>query len=145
MTQEKQLLLKDLSARLLYGVKVLDNSHKDYGASILINIGIDGSILVDNEINDIQYYPIVDDIKPYLRSLSSMTDEEKKELEYIFYENDSPCWCFEDGCLSFSGGNDFLCPEYVEIYIDFCNQHYLDYRGLIEEGLALEAPKDMYK
>lgn len=126
MIQEKQRLLKDLSARLPYGVKVLDNSHKDYGASKVINIGIDGSILVDNETNDIQYYPIIDDIKPYLRSLSSMTEEE--ENQYITLN------AYEDG----------IFPHTEEAF-DYLNANYFDYRFLILEGIALEAPEDMYK
>lgn len=128
MIQEKQRLLKDLSARLPYGVKVLDNSHKDYGASKVINIGIDGSILVDNETNDIQYYPIIDDIKPYLRSLSSMTEEEDARR----------CAFLDD----IEGG---LEDDTIPNYINWLNANYFDYHNLIPEGLALEALEDMYK
>ena len=77
--QNKDLLLKYLSMALPYGVKVLDTFNENYGVSKLINIGIDGSMLVDNDLNDIQYYPVIAGTKPYLRTLSSMTDEEKKE------------------------------------------------------------------
>lgn len=126
MTQEKQRLLKDLSVRLPYGVKVLDNSHKDYGASKVINIGIDGSILVDNETNDIQYYPIIDNVRPYLRSLSSMTEEE--ENQYFLLN------AYETGIF-----------PYTEGAFDYLNANYFDYRFLIPEGLALEAPENMYK
>lgn len=122
--KDKKLLLVELCARLPYGVKVLDNSHKNYGVSKLINIGIDGSMLIDNEINDIQYYPIIDETKPYLRSMSSMTLEE--------YEDYNACAGY---------GN------YEEVMVDrleFLHKNHFDYRGLIEKGLAIEAPKNMY-
>lgn len=124
MTQEdRELLLKDLCGRLPYGVKVLDNSHKNYGVSKLINIGIDGSMLIDNEINDTQYYPIIDETRPYLRPMSSMTEEEKIDYQAFF---------------NYDG------VEYPEEYIDWLNVHHFDYRDLIGKGLALEAPNDMY-
>ncbi len=139
MTQkEKQLLLKDLSARLPYGLKVqiqkLDEDkiidNEDFGYMWL------GMVLFDNPYHQ---------VKPYLRPMSSMTEDEREELEGIFRRIDNPCTVDEDGCLSFYGGNDFLSPEDLEVYIDFCNQHHLDFRGLIPMGLALEAPEDMYK
>lgn len=122
--EDRELLLKDLCGRLPYGVKVLDNSHKNYGVSKLINIGIDGSMLIDNETNDTQYYPIIDETRPYLRPLSSMIEEEKIDYQAFFNY---------DGI------------EYPEEYIDWLNAHHFDYRGLIGKGLALEAPNDMYK
>ena len=128
MTQKKQLLLKDLSARLLYGVKVLDNSHKDYGVSKVINIGIDGSILVDNETNDIQYYPIIDDVRPYLRSLSSMTEEEDARR-----------------CAFLDDIEEGLEDDTIPNYINWLNANYFDYHNLIPKDLAFEAPEDMYK
>jgi len=132
MTQEdKELLLKDICARLLYGVKVLDNSHKDYGVSKIINIGFDGSILVDNEMDDIQYYPIIDDIKPYLRPMGSMTGEEKKEFHHI-------------ASLQRNYLGDDIFYTHWQMY-DWLNKNMFDYRGLIEKGLALVVPDDMYE
>ena len=122
--EDRELLLKDLCGRLPYGVRVLDNSHKNYGVSKLINIGIDGSMLIDNETNDTQYYPIINETRPYLRPMSSMTEKEKIDYQAFF---------------NYDG------VEYPEEYIDWLNAHHLDYRGLIGKGLALEAPNDMYK
>ena len=72
MTQEeKQLLLKDLSTRLPYGVK-LDNGLKLRSVDALTQIvGCSGS---DRK---------VDYVKPYLRSLSSMTEEERQSIEKL--------------------------------------------------------------
>lgn len=127
--EDKELLLADLCGRLPYGVKVLDNSHKNYGVSKLINIGLDGSMLIDNEINDIQYYPIIDDVKPYLRPMSSMTEEESDEFQQL----DTEC----DKMPTF----DYVSIEHYRIF-DWLNAHHFDYRGLIERGLAIAVTED---
>lgn len=133
MTQEdKDLLLKDLCARLLYKPKVLVNGHL---ATIL---GIDENVvIVCIDGNDYKDETVVsadnngDDIKPYLRPMSSMTEEEKKEV------------CKIEGRLN------FLC-KYIKLTfsvdeLDWLNAHHFDYRGLIDKELALEAPDGMYK
>lgn len=113
MTQEeKQLLLKDLCTRLPYGVMCNHYNRTE----IIANISDKGF-----------YQPMsrdgwhnIEEIKPYLRPLSSMTDEEKNELLQLM------------GC-----GTDIK-------RVDFYISHHFDYRGLIEKGLALEAPEGMY-
>ena len=122
MTQEdKELLLKDLCTRLPYGVKV-----KVLNEDILSQDSKEGFIIGKENANDdcfvIQcssdsYVLSYSDFKPYLRPMSSMTEEEKKE------------------CLKIT---------FVEA-TDWLNSHHLDYRGLIEKGLALEAPPGMYE
>ena len=150
MTQEeKQLLLQDLCERLPYRVKVLDNSHKDYGVSNLINIGLDGSILINNEINDIQYYPIIDEVKPYLRPMSSMTKEETKELfkeigfEFTCNTCGIPAHYNYEFAKQIKGIPTITNVEFIKV-IDWLNKKMFDYRGLIEKGLALEVPEGMY-
>lgn len=64
-------------------------------------------------------------IKPYLRPMSSMTEEEIEILEDI---------------RDYAHTNE----DYATKLIDFYNSHHLDYRGLILEGLAIEAPERMY-
>lgn len=125
MTQEeKQLLLIDLCARLPYGLicNELGQAKKLLSVSPSKAYGI----TLDNGEYTRGNYKI-EDIKPYLRPMSSMTEEEKKELnnvlEFQYYSDDS-CMCEST---------------------DWLNKHHFDYRGLIKKGLALEAPKDMYK
>jgi len=118
MTQEeKQLLLKDLSARLPYNVKcrVIWDDTSD---RILTPVELFGF-----EMNAIS------EIKPYLRPMSSMTEEEKQEYYDLTHQENDDIWA---KCL-------------FDKMADFCNERHLDYRGLIEKGLALEAPEDMYK
>jgi hypothetical protein len=83
----------------------------------------------------------IEEIKPYLRPLSSMTQEECTQLfvllpkHYVIYQDQ----------IHNLGENGKILPEHIETIIDFYNSHHLDWRGLIPKGLALEAPKDMYK
>ena len=74
-------------------------------------------------IRDIRY------IKPYLRPMSSMTEEEKKEYdEFEFISASHFAHGIEAGELT-----------------EWLNSHHFDYRGLIEKGLALPAPEGMYE
>lgn len=114
MTQEeKELLLKDLCARLPYGVKVKC-------ASEILTLNV-------NWLKVFQYH--LDEIKPYLRPMSSMTEDERKK--------------YDDWHLELEAGK--IKEWKIADYIDWLNAHHFDYRGLIEKGLALEAPEDMYK
>lgn len=75
------------------------------------------------------------DIKPYLRPMSSMTKEEKYTYRHML------------GATLNSEGESimFVYVEDFPAVIDWLLAHHFDYRGLIEEGLALEAPEGMYK
>ena len=132
MTQEeKQLLLKDLCARLPYGVIVIDNMGR---IGTLDNFGFsDRGYPYFGTAPGMIYNTA--DIKSYLRPMSSMTDEEEDELIDII--NGIKLMPL----LPHSEMTWYGNPE----IIDWLNAHYFDYRGLIEKGLALEAPKEMYK
>ena len=120
-------LLRDLSARLPYGVKGIITYDKSNTAFTVE--GIDNNVLHLSEAEECY----VEDFKSYLRPMSSMTEEERKEYNDIvkntidFYN----CPKSEDVC-------------FLIIPIDWLNSHHFDYRGLIEKGLALEAPEGMY-
>ena len=133
MTQEeKQLLFKDLCGRLPYGIK---------GEIYLIDNELEKMIGKEHP-NPTELHPfnlnLPDEespfiIKPYLRPMSSMTEEEKEE--YTSY-------CFEQPFLQ----KDKI-PNLgsVPMCMDWLLSKHFDFRGLIEKGLALEAPKGMYK
>ena len=140
MTQEeKDLLLRDLSARLSYGVKVLctaDSSNEICELdSIMTSRKHKNNIFVGLTLPDDSIMTGIEMVKPYLRSLSSMTEEEYKELYTIekkYY-----------GLAPIDSINDWSPNTET---INYLNAHYFDYRGLIDEkGLALEAPEGMYK
>lgn len=127
MAQEtKELVLQDICSRLLYGLRVRIYNHW--------TDSFEDEILSIDNIGEILHNFPIEDIKPYLRPMSSMTEEEKKEFT-------------EFASISqhrfFIGDSYFWYNTYEEE--DWLNEHHFDYRGLIEKGLVLEAPKDMYK
>ncbi len=122
MTQEeKLLLLKDLSARLPYGVKFLRESWNYEWNQELSVIEVLEDVDKDGYINNTKVYTI-EDIKPYLRPMSSMTEEEKSQ--YNFYLTR----------IEFAYDASLL--------IDWLNSHHFDYRVLIKKGLAIEVTEE---
>ena len=120
MTQtEKELLLRDLCARLPYDVKVLFENKVfsvDYISAIYEEIHLD---IPDNYTVDIS------DIKPYLFPMSSMTDGEKEEY----------CQLQQRVIYNSKG----LVNEDVTKYINWCYKKHLDINNLIPIGLAIDA------
>lgn len=127
MTQkEKELLLKDLCSRSHYGVKVdyFDRRAGDFCVDVLgsvypldehvfigrlpFNFDFDEIYLEDNLVD-------IENVKPYLFPLSSMTEEHIAQIEF---------WSF--------------MKEYHKI-TDFYYENHIDYRGLIDMGLAIDA------
>ena len=153
MTQEeKQLLLKDLCARVPYGVK-LDNGLKLRSVDALTQIvSCSGS---DRK---------VDYVKPYLRPMSSMTEDERQSIEKlsgcyvktIVLERDRKGRAKREMSyldnqideMDLFGDSDYeyrhINQQNIIESMDYLNAHHFDYRGLIEKGLALEAPEGMY-
>ena len=114
--EEKELLMKDLSARLPYGV-------------------ICQYIKSDGETMDMVFkgkhfdYSMI--CKPYLRSVSTMTMEEQFQLGKLL------------GAAAYNllKGEYSSLKELLE----YSYKNHIDLFGLIPKGLALEAPEDMYK
>lgn len=141
MTQEeKQLLLKDLCARLTYDV-VVEYTAGDGSATIdchidCISIRSQCVGIMDNPDKPFVWRDIIS-IKPYLRPMSSMTDKEKKKFDkYMVIDEDA--W-MNSGVSGYINQSKIMSSG-----IDWLNAHHFDYRGLIPMGLALEAPEGMY-
>ena len=134
MTQEeKQLLIKDLCARLPYDdYKVQIKEEEDYIPRI--------AKLIPSYIDDIKYCTIAS-IKVYLRPMQSMTEEEFLEYFHIKYGivTRKNKWMRIDVGKYHNVG---IVP--IGDYLDWRNAHHFDHHDLIGKGLALEAPKDMY-
>ena len=121
--EDKELLLKDLSARLFYGVKVNVIYSNENASSFRQRVCVKG----DNELNtDIigLYQRNEIDIKPYLFPLSSMTGEQKKEMRSFDPFKTDEVKTFGDWAVRL---------------VEFYNKHHLDYHGLVEKGLAIDA------
>ena len=110
----KDLLVKDLCARLPYGVKCNINFNQKDGT---LTTELLQGVMTDSV-----------SVKPYLRPMSSMTEEERKEYELL--AND---------CIVNSIG--FVYLEAAP-FIDWLNAHHFDYRGLIERGLAIAVTEE---
>lgn len=116
MTQEeKQLLFKDLSARLPYHVRCK--------IWLKYRVTEEGSLDLEHNYGDVLkhafYYNDIKEIKPYLRPMESLTDEEEEEYEEVIRGS-------------------------FEKQLEFYLRNHLDFRGLIPKGLALEALDGMY-
>ncbi len=136
MTQEdKKVLMVDLCARLPYSVKCHINGDETNTPRILSRIEVDelDGILLNfwtdrEDFLSIQVY--LSEVKPYLRPMLSMNEEELREYNYLYAERED--------------NNEWDDIKQYYSLIDWLNAHHFDYRGLIEKGLALEAPKGMY-
>ena len=112
MTQnEKEMLMKDLSGRLTYGVKISVNDNVEIleGLDILDDVASYGSWLSSD----------IEEVKPYLFPMSSMTEDQLKLFDGVFLPNGHVV------------ASDFG--------FDYLNSIHVDYRGLIEKGLAIDA------
>ncbi len=133
MTKEnKQLLLKDITARFPYGLKLHvhwefqeANTDKD----VVLNYDNLAEMLRGAMQDGVMFEQY--EVKPYLRRLSSMTEDEIKEILAI----DKKRWIFSSRHLTWHLDGEV---------IDYLNSKMIDWRELISQGLALEAPEDMY-
>ena len=114
MTREDaKLVLKDLCSRFPYGVMAL--TEKGKGHICDINLTIFGAKIEININPTVRDTFSINDVKPYLFPLSSMTKKRLEELsEYIDIKN-------------------------AYVAVELLNSHYIDYRCLIEKGLAIDA------
>ena len=132
MTQyEKDLLLKDLCARLPYGVKVRYSSYEKF-----ITCTLQAIDYVYNNVDlwskDACFNPVnISKIKPYLFPLSCMTKEQKEELDkYLDMDSKSLIDGYKNG---------LKCAHPYFNVQDWYNKNHFDYRCLISMGLAIDA------
>lgn len=124
----KELLLSYLCMALPYNLQVkADEDNEPYTLlSVYPNKDI---VLIGTDMSGVYATSKVkiDTVKPYLRPMSSMTKEERKEHNLHRLSK----WS--------------TYAEYCANVIDWLHAHHFDYIGLIKKGLALEAPEWMYK
>lgn len=132
--KDKELLLKDLCARLPYSVicEIELKPHKLKGI---------------NKHKKLWWFEFggfrcLDGVKPYLRPISSMTKDEKEELvDFGLAYWDNGKYTDEDGNTIIYGGKNFQLLPDIETY-DWLNKNHFDYRGLIEKGLAIAVTEE---
>ena len=120
-TKDKELLVKDLCARLPYGVKINESTQGDFTVIGLTTERVFTTCETEGCHND---FPI-ECVKPYLRPMSSMTEEEQRTL-------DSMCNGVEQ--VSRLSGLKMFDKAF-----NWLDENHFDYRGLIEKGLAIDA------
>ena len=118
MEENKELLLKDLCARLPYGVKVRIYNPYRGGEYEYESITI-------NNFNEIINTFGISCIEILLFPMSSMTEEQRDE-----YQNTCNVGLNRWGDESYYATDES---------VDWLNKNHFDYRGLIEKGLALDA------
>jgi len=124
--EHKEILLKDICPRLPYGLFVYDEKAMD-----------------KDVLYTYYYHPNIENVKPYLRPMSTMMVEEAEKLEQIAKETlgEFMFLAEEDGGAIYHFSKwKIISPE----MFDYLNTIHIDYRGLIPMGLALPAPEGMY-
>ena len=125
--EDKNILLKDICARVPYGIIAsVRGSDEEFQHFHILGVK-DDKVWVKNDMLQVDGFEDVEVVKPYLRSPSSMTAKETIE--------------WHETTL----GQRWITFDNVERCVDWLLDHHFDFRGLIEKGLALEAPKGMYK
>ena len=124
---EKNLLKIDLCCRLPYNVKV-HAKYTDLGETIELDgivkmIDTDGIVGIEviNDFSSAWTYVQIDDVKPYLFPLSSMTEEQKKELQSLIIQD------------AFGTSDNTFTTQ------DFYCKYHLDYRDLNKRNLSNNA------
>lgn len=131
MKQEhKELLLKDLCSRLPYGVKISvqswDEREMEYIDKVDTLYSVNGDKYIKSANEDYDFS--IEDIKPYLFPLSSMTEEQRKEFVTTL---------------------KYLPADEIDVWTlntyYWCDKNHFDYRGLIPIGAAIDATnKNIY-
>lgn len=122
---EKELVIKDLCGRLLYGVKMNIPDIKKDGIFTMVGIDYnDKLIIVKNDKGSLFHISFILNFKPYLRPMSSMTEE---EYEQIYIDSREK----KDGVDIL----DALANDMDAIV--WLNKYHFDYQDLIQKGLAI--------
>ena len=125
----KEIFLKDLCARLPYGVKVGFNKEGDVFTPIKFDLQTK-ELFAEDRVNNCICIFRYDIFQPYLRSPDNLTEEENNWLDVL---------------SNWSSKQPFLCAFDSANVMEYIYSHHVDYLGLIKVGMALEAPEGMYK
>lgn len=110
--EDRELLIKDMSARVLYHLQVAVKARNEF-INMLYGIDVDGYCEVNDELYNI------DNVRPYLFPFDGINEKQNEE--------------FLETC------NGYCEYYWTEETFDWFNKNHIDYRGLIEKGLAIDA------
>lgn len=142
--EEKELLLKDLCGRLPYGVKcqVREDGFTYIGTLCRLEVNNNWNLLDFAEsMSGLDCQVCLSKVRPFLFPLTSITVEQIEEINKLLkIDEDAGDWIKANDCL----GIKLFLPtgrwvEHLEPLFEWFNKNHFDYRGLIEEGLAIDA------
>ena len=143
--EDKELLLKDLCARLPFGVYCFINDESDIPRK-LIRIEVDevDGVLLDFLGNDPFLFPqcYLSEVKPYLRPISSMTEEEKEEMHNLLSPEGTAIYKNDGIALPINHYGEYVTYEFMNRIIQYLLKNHFDFSGLIQKGLAIEVTED---
>lgn len=143
--EDKDLLLKDLCARLPYGVKISvqswDKREMEYTDRVDVLYSVNGDEYVKSVNEDYDFS--LEDIKPYLFPLSSMTEEQCKELRNLIYEHFTLDDDFNEGIRFKTYGDILVWLDEKPInkcyfIFDWFHKNHFDYRNLNNKNIAID-------
>lgn len=138
--KDKALLIKDLSGRLPYGVYVEHirtgmrghlHDLKVYPLYDKTDDHIYDYICSTDFLGDGDYFDI-EAFKPLLFPLSSITIEQERELSKLGVSYGE--YALHDDIRGLG-----IMVDEAYIFFEFCYKHHIDFLGLIEMGLAIDA------
>lgn len=124
-SEDKELLFKDLCARLPYGINC------EYQGKVHGIVGFNhGKVTIYEHFQSEPKFPFIEEVKPYLFPLSSINEEQKKEYcSLVWFNGLSRGW----------NSDDAIILDEVPMLTNFYHKNHIDYRGLIPLGLAIDA------
>lgn len=136
--EDKELLLRDLSGRLPYGVKCKIHTHV-HGDTVYKLTDIRDNGYTCGTVKDKYAWAVLDisEVKPYLFPISSMSREQKREYHQSTSKDID---MLQDVIVERINGKDNNNKHAIAYNgIDWLNAHHFDYRGLIEKSIAIDA------
>lgn len=125
--EEKKLLTKDICARIPHDVNV----NVEYNGEVYNVLGYtNGKLIIVKPFMSNAIGVNVEECKPYLRPMDSMTDEERDYITKFAREPQKEEWTFSHRAYE---------------YLDLLMEWNMDFRGLIDMGLALPTKEDTYR
>lgn len=135
--EEKELALRDLCARLPYGINC------EYQGKVHGIVGFNhGKVTIYEHFQSEPKFPFVEEVKLYLFPLSSINEEQSKELFKLFgisLADSDYIKINECTGITFFLDKGFDVETHLDKLIDWLNKNHFDWRGLIEKGLAIDA------
>ena len=135
--QECNLLAVDLNERTQYGV-IIKTPDGDFKLEY-----VDSYWEVKADDGKNHTYPL-DEVRPYLRPMSSMTREEMAQMKADTCPFGTGTFDSQYLCCPMNHFGEMISYTFMHDILVWLRKHHFDFMGLIEKGLALEAPEMMY-